>query len=127
MSADAGPHSGRRLTPPGNLTLAAMPPSGAAAAPGAAWAPPVKWSHGELQHWMGSVEGGRFLSAAKQLHPSVDGKALSRMPPLRFKHLCGDDERRGQQLYDLFRGEVRSASDQRAKVARSVAAGPLGY
>ncbi len=82
---------------------------------------PTRWSGSELVTWMSHVCNGRFSGASRQLPSSCDGKALSRMPLLRFKQLCGGDERRGQQLFALWREEVRAASDQRREAAMAVA------
>ncbi|GBF99369.1 hypothetical protein Rsub_12173 [Raphidocelis subcapitata] len=98
---------------------AAVAPDEAAPSP----LPPVKWSPAEVRHWVCEVGGGRFRAAAAALPPSVDGKALSRFPELRFKQLFGGEDaataaRRGRALFELFREEVRTASAQRMQRLR---------
>lgn len=96
-------------------------PSAAASAAGLAGGEPLKWTAGDVAAWMTKAGKGAYAEAAKKLPAGVDGKALSRMPALRFKQMCGGDEEKGRALYELFREEVRSASRQRIKAAQEAA------
>ena len=82
---------------------------------------PSKWSHAQLESWLGVVAGGKFKDVLERLPSAVDGKALSRMPEMRFKQLCGGDASRGSALFKLFQEEVKQASALKLAVAMEIA------
>ncbi|KAI8471921.1 MAG: hypothetical protein J3K34DRAFT_520125 [Monoraphidium minutum] len=128
---DVGAAAPGRAT--GQAAAAAMAAAGGCS-PGLPRLPPAKWSAGDVRAWLGAVGGGRYQAAAAALPASVDGKALTRFPELRFKQLFGSDDaaaRRGRALFELFRDEVRAHSAARLEQAQAVAAAgdeelPLG-
>jgi hypothetical protein len=126
-SISIGPHTpGSSKTP---SSSSKTPPAGAlhctsaavAAAAGVASISevvlPSKWDHAQLESWLGAVAGGKYKDVLERLPGAVDGKAMSRMPELRFKQLCGGDAGRGSALYKLFQEEVKEASALKIKVA----------
>lgn len=51
---------------------------------------------------------------------NTDGKALSRMPELRFRQLCGSDMRRGTRLFLHFKDEIDAANRSKARVTEAL-------
>lgn len=68
------------LTPPSSSG-----PCGGVASAGLSLLPPVKWSHADVVGWLAEAAGGRYKAAAAALPPSVDGKAFTRFPEVRYE------------------------------------------
>ncbi|KIZ05126.1 kinesin-13 [Monoraphidium neglectum] len=117
-SSSGGGGGGGGLRQPRVVVIATVSPCASA-----------KWSPGEVRRWVCEAGGGRFQAAAAALPPSVDGKAFTRFPEVRFKQLFGSDgaaAKRGHALYELFREEVRAHSAQRLGQAQAQAGRDVG-
>lgn len=76
---------------------------------------PSRWDVEEVRQWLATVEGGKFGGAVVNLTTATDGKAMVRFAPVRFKLLCGGDAKLGDELYKLYKEELRRANESKSK------------
>lgn len=76
---------------------------------------PSRWDVDECRQWMSTVADGKFASAAENLTSATDGKAMMRFAPVRFKLLCNGNAKMGDELYKLYKEELRIANESKSK------------
>lgn len=81
---------------------------------------PTKWTVEEVSAWFDTVCNGAFLRSGGRLPVNLDGRALARMPELRFRQFCNGDSRIGGRLYKAFKAETQKANESKASATEAV-------
>lgn len=87
---------------------------------------PTKWSVEEVSAWFDTTCNGAFLRSGGKLPANLDGKALARMPELRFRQFCNGDNRVGSRLYKAFKSETQKANASKASATEAVRSAKYG-
>jgi len=74
---------------------------------------PKQWNPEQVSAWIAQAGGGRFGDARSALPSNFTGQMLVRLPESRCVQLCGGNDRRGRQLFELLHQEIRRAEQSR--------------
>lgn len=87
---------------------------------------PTRWSADDVATWFDTACGGAFSRCGGRLPVNLDGRALARMPELRFRQFCNGDARLGTRLYKAFKDETQRANDSKASATEAVRTAKAG-
>lgn len=67
---------------------------------------PKQWSPEQVSEWLASVGNGQLRDVVDAIPQNFTGQMLVRLTEGRCVQLCGGNEHRGRQLFDLLHQEI---------------------
>jgi len=74
---------------------------------------PKQWSPAQVMEWIANVHGGQFQFVLESIPSNFTGQMLVRLAEPRCTQICGGDEKRGRQLFDLLHQEIHRVEASR--------------
>lgn len=74
---------------------------------------PKTWKPEQVRDWLETVRDGQFRDVADAVPSNFTGQMFVRLTESRCVQLCGDNQRRGRQLFDLIHQEIRQIDASR--------------
>jgi len=74
---------------------------------------PKQWTAEQVCEWIETVKDGRFRDVLEALPSNFTGQMLVRLTEGRCVQLCGGNERRGRQFFDLLHQEIQNVESSR--------------
>jgi len=74
---------------------------------------PKQWSPEQVLEWLSYIQNGQFQFVLDSIPTNFTGQMLVRLSETRCVQICGGNEKRGRQLFDLLHQEIQKVEASR--------------